>query len=159
MYLNTSTYNVYSATAANSWVYKCNIKGANATTTSEATTSAKGLMSAADKTKLNGIATGANNYSLPTASAQQKGGIKVGTGLSISSETMSVSYGTTSTTAAVGNDSRFGKVGVSEAEYRSEDPNPAISYYKLGLINSGQTDSGKLNDLSVTSANFVYNSE
>lgn len=29
MYLNTSTYNVYSATAANSWVYKCNIKGAN----------------------------------------------------------------------------------------------------------------------------------
>ena len=29
MYLNTSTYNVYSATAANKWVYKCNIKGAN----------------------------------------------------------------------------------------------------------------------------------
>jgi hypothetical protein len=28
MYLNTSTQNVYSATAANKWVYKCNIKGA-----------------------------------------------------------------------------------------------------------------------------------
>lgn len=31
MYLNTSTYNVYSATAANKWVYKCNIKGAAGT--------------------------------------------------------------------------------------------------------------------------------
>jgi hypothetical protein len=77
----------------------------------------------------------------------------------INSEKLSVSYGTSATTAAVGNDSRFGKVGVSEAEYRSEDPNPAISYYKLGLINSGQTDSDKVKDLSVTSANFVYNSE
>lgn len=28
MYLNTSTSNVYAATAANTWVYKCNIKGA-----------------------------------------------------------------------------------------------------------------------------------
>ena len=28
MYLNTSTYNVYKASAANSWIYVCNIKGA-----------------------------------------------------------------------------------------------------------------------------------
>lgn len=28
MYLNTSTANVYAATAVNTWVYKCNIKGA-----------------------------------------------------------------------------------------------------------------------------------
>lgn len=28
MYLNTSTYNVYRAAAANSWIYVCNIKGA-----------------------------------------------------------------------------------------------------------------------------------
>lgn len=46
------------------------------TTYSNATTSAAGLMSAADKTKLNGIATNANNYSLPTASDSTKGGIK-----------------------------------------------------------------------------------
>lgn len=98
-------------------------------------------------------------YTLPTASSTQKGGIKVGTGLSISSEKLSVSYGTSANTAAAGNDSRFGKVGVSEAEYRSEDPNPAISYYKLGLINSGQDESNKGNDLSVASANLVYNSE
>ena len=53
------------------------------TTYSNATTSADGLMSSADKTKLDGVATSANNYVLPTASASALGGIKIGTGLSI----------------------------------------------------------------------------
>ena len=53
------------------------------TTYSNATTSADGLMSSADKTKLDGVATSANNYSLPTASSSTLGGIKIGTGLSI----------------------------------------------------------------------------
>ena len=35
------------------------------------------------KTKLDGIASGANNYSLPTATASVLGGVKVGSGLSI----------------------------------------------------------------------------
>ena len=49
MYLNTSTYNVYKATAANTWGYVCNIKGkdgtngTNATTTAVVSTSANGL--------------------------------------------------------------------------------------------------------------------
>jgi len=43
MYLNTSTYNVYKATAANTWGYICNIKGTNATTTSVFDTSNNGL--------------------------------------------------------------------------------------------------------------------
>ena len=55
------------------------------TNISDATTSASGLMSSTDKTKLNGIETNANNYSLPTASANDLGGIKVGSGLSIDS--------------------------------------------------------------------------
>lgn len=59
------------------------------TTYSAATQSAQGLMSAADKTKLDGVATGANNYSLPTASSSTLGGIKVGTNLSISSGVLS----------------------------------------------------------------------
>lgn len=42
-----------------------------------ATTSAAGLMSAADKTKLNGIAAGANNYVLPTATSAAIGGVQV----------------------------------------------------------------------------------
>ena len=53
------------------------------TSYSNATTSAAGLMSSADKTKLDGVATSANNYTLPTASASTLGGIKIGTGLSI----------------------------------------------------------------------------
>lgn len=46
------------------------------TTYSAATTSTAGLMSAADKVKLNGIATGANKYTLPTASSSTLGGVK-----------------------------------------------------------------------------------
>lgn len=59
------------------------------TTYNNATTTTAGLMSTTDKTKLDGIASGANNYSLPTASSSTKGGIKVGTGLSISNEILS----------------------------------------------------------------------
>jgi hypothetical protein len=43
-----------------------------------ATTSAAGLMSAADKTKLNGIAASANNYTLPAASSGAIGGVRQG---------------------------------------------------------------------------------
>jgi hypothetical protein len=46
------------------------------TTYSTATTSANGLMSSVDKTKLDGIATGANKYTLPTASSSTLGGVK-----------------------------------------------------------------------------------
>lgn len=46
MYLNTSTYNVYSATAANSWVYKCNIKGATGSTGSSGTSAGFGTPTA-----------------------------------------------------------------------------------------------------------------
>ena len=63
------------------------VLSATDTTYSAATTSAAGLMSAADKTKLNGIATGANAYSLPIATASALGGIKVGTNLSINAST------------------------------------------------------------------------
>ncbi|SHL74061.1 hypothetical protein SAMN04488494_0617 [Xylanibacter ruminicola] len=52
----------------------------NNTTYSAATQSANGLMSAADKKKLDGIAAGANKYTytLPTATADVLGGIKIG---------------------------------------------------------------------------------
>ena len=48
------------------------------TTYSAATQSAAGLMSAADKKKLDGIATSANNYSLPLAASGTRGGIQIG---------------------------------------------------------------------------------
>lgn len=62
------------------------------TTYSDATTTTAGLMSAADKIKLNGIEDNANNYSLPTATTSSLGGIKVGFYLDISQDgTLSVS--------------------------------------------------------------------
>lgn len=42
-----------------------------------------------EKTKLAGIATGANNYTLPTASGTVLGGIKVGSNLTISNGVLS----------------------------------------------------------------------
>ena len=52
----------------------------------DATTTVSGMMSAADKEKLDGIADNANNYSLPSASASVKGGIKVGAGLEMAED-------------------------------------------------------------------------
>jgi len=51
-------------------------------------------------TKLSGIATSANNYSLPTASASTLGGIKVGTNLSIASGVLSSTDTNTTYTAS-----------------------------------------------------------
>lgn len=46
--------------------------------TAVATTTANGLMSSGDKTKLNGIANGANNYVLPRATMKVLGGVQLG---------------------------------------------------------------------------------
>lgn len=84
-------------------------------TYSEATTLSSGLMSSADKTKLNGIAANANYYTLPTASTDTKGGIKVGTGLSMNGDTLNctLSGGATgdSTTTLVLSNIQSGNVG------------------------------------------------
>src|SRR5574344_163385 len=48
-------------------------------------------MSSSDKSKLDNIATNANNYSLPTATATTLGGVKVGSNITNSSGTISLS--------------------------------------------------------------------
>lgn len=53
---------------------------------SAATNKTDGLMSAADKAKLDGIAAEANKYELPVAKADTLGGVKVGTGLSVTTD-------------------------------------------------------------------------
>ena len=53
--------------------------------TDTATTTADGLMSAADKGKLDGIAAGANKYTLPTASSSTLGGVKTSSTVTSSS--------------------------------------------------------------------------
>ena len=62
------------------------------TTYSAATQSAAGLMSATDKAKLDGIASGANKYTytLPTATSSTLGGVKVGSNITLSSGTISL---------------------------------------------------------------------
>ena len=52
----------------------------------KATRQFAGVMSAVDKNKLDGIADGANNYTLPIASATVLGGIKLGSGLTATSD-------------------------------------------------------------------------
>ena len=65
------------AAVAKSDITALGIPGSD-TTYSAATSSAAGLMSASDKSKLDGIAAGANNYTytLPTASGSTLGGVK-----------------------------------------------------------------------------------
>lgn len=73
------------------------------TTYNAATTSANGLMTSAMVIKLNGIAEGANKYSLPTASSSTLGGVKIGNNINISNGVISVptASGTTAGVAIV----------------------------------------------------------
>lgn len=70
------------------------------TTYSTATTSKNGLMSSTDKTKLDGIATGANNYTLPAATSSTLGGVKTGSNITNTSGTISLTKA--NVTAALG---------------------------------------------------------
>lgn len=58
--------------------YESNVDWSMISDIPAATTTQSGIMSAADKSKLNGIASGANNYTLPVATADTLGGIKTG---------------------------------------------------------------------------------
>ena len=87
-----------------------------------ATTSSAGLMSAVDKAKLDGISSGGGgSYTLPVASSSVLGGIKVGSGLSISDGVLSVpDLCTLSTAQTVTGDKTFtgkivGKTFLTEA--------------------------------------------
>ena len=70
------------------------------TTYGAATQSAAGLMSAADKKKLDNVAAGANAYSLPTATASVLGGVKTGSNITNSGGTISITKA--NVTAALG---------------------------------------------------------
>ena len=77
-------------------------KAASSHAHADATTSAAGFMSAADKTKLNGVATGANNYSHPTGDGNlhvpETGTTNNGKVLKAGSTAGSLSWGTLSYT-------------------------------------------------------------
>lgn len=71
-------------------VAKSDITGLGIASSDAATTNTAGLMSAADKTKLDGIAAGANKYTLPTASSSTLGGVKTGSNITNNSGTISL---------------------------------------------------------------------
>ncbi len=72
----------------------------NNTTHGVVTTAANGLMSAADKTKLDGVAAGANKYTLPAATASALGGVKVTTGNGLNNASGTISMAAASQSAA-----------------------------------------------------------
>lgn len=84
------------------------VLSAKDTTYSNASSSTAGLMSGTDKAKLDGIASGANNYSLPTASSSVLGGVKVGSNLSINSSGV---LSATNTTYSVATGSAWDALG------------------------------------------------
>lgn len=108
------------------------VLSAKDTTYSNASSSTAGLMSGTDKAKLDGIASGANNYSLPTASSSTLGGIKVGTNLSINSSGV---LSSTNTTYNVATSSSNGLM--SSADKSKLDGFGAASTYALKSEISG----------------------
>ena len=107
------------------------VDGTLASTTAlmRATSSVAGLMTANDKAKLDGIATGANNYTLPVASATALGGIKLGSGLSA----------TTDGTVSVSADVVAGSV-----EWNSIKNKPNVAILGTGITDATNANSGSI---------------
>ena len=136
------------------------VMSATDTTYSEATTSAAGLMSSSDKTKLNGIDDNANNYSLPTASTNTLGGVKVdGSTVTIDSNGVISSSGGGGGTTVVANPtgsatSDLEKLQVGTTIYgipsitgKADKVTSPTDGHFAGLNSSGNiTDSGKSAD-------------
>ena len=90
-----------------------------------ATQSAAGFLSSVDKTKLDGIATNANLYALPVATAAALGGVKQGSNVTIAADgTISTTAATTlSSTAALANGTAA--VGTSATAARADHVHPS----------------------------------
>jgi len=110
------------------------------------------IITSSERTKLAGIATSANNYSLPTASASTKGGFKVGSGLSMSGETLSApSSSVFVTSGSDGVKYTSGNVGIGGAAsanarlYLEDDSHEVLRIYKKGAESYGSETDGPSN--------------
>lgn len=109
------------------------------TTYSVATTTANGLMASADKTKLDGIAAGANNYTLPTATASVLGGVKVGSNITNTGGTISLTKD--NVTNALGYTPPSSATTVTKTEFTASSANWGTlsdGYYPFTLAASGK---------------------
>lgn len=105
-----------------------------------ATGSSAGLMSADDKTKLDGIAAGANKYVLPVASSSALGGVKSGGDISVdNSGNVTVNSTTTVTNVPVATSSKVGGVKAGPDIVVSGDGSVVVNnsiipkMYKMGV--------------------------
>lgn len=127
------------------------------TTYGAASQSANGLMSAADKKKLDGIASGANNYtySLPTASGTVLGGVKTGSNITNTSGVISLTKA--NVTSALGytpptTNTTYGNATTSASGLMSSGDKS-----KLDGIASGANKTIVDSSLSASSTNPVQN--
>ena len=127
------------------------------TTYGDATTSAHGLMSAADKKKLDGIANGANNftYSLPTASATVLGGVKTGSNITNTGGMLSLTKA--NVTSALGYTPPTTNTTYGNATTSSSGLMSSSDKSKLNGIASGANKTVVDGSLSATSTNPVQN--
>ncbi len=116
-----------------------------------ATTTAMGLLSAADKTKLDGIAEGANKYVLPTATTTTLGGVKVDAALSSTStnpvQNKAVNTAITSHTGNTNNPHGVTKaqVGLGNVENtKLSEWNGSTNIKALGTITTGVWNGTKI---------------
>lgn len=112
-------------------------KAASSHTHSSATASSAGFMSTSDKSKLDGIASSANNYSLPSATSSVLGGVKVGSGISVSSGTISVSAATTSASGLMSASDKSKLNGISESANNYSLPTATSSVLGGVKVGSG----------------------
>lgn len=127
------------------------------TTYGNASQSANGLMSAADKKKLDGIANGANNftYSLPTASATVLGGVKTGSNITNTGGVLSLTKA--NVTSALGYTPPTTNTTYGNATTSSSGLMSSSDKSKLDGIASGANKTVVDGSLSATSTNPVQN--
>lgn len=110
----------------------------------KATTSADGLMSSIDKSKLDDIAAGANNYTLPTATASTLGGVKIGSGLTVTNGILSATGGGVADSVAwtnVTGKPAFSTVATSGSynDLANKPAIPAVANATVTITQAGQT--------------------
>lgn len=127
------------------------------TTYGAASQSANGLMSAADKKKLDGIASGANNftYSLPTASATVLGGVKTGSNITNTSGVLSLTKA--NVTSALGYTPPTTNTTYGNATTSSSGLMSSSDKSKLNGIASGANKTVVDSTISQSSTNPVQN--
>lgn len=111
-----------------------------------ATSDTDGKMSAAMAAKLNGISEGANNYTLPAATASVLGGVKIGSNININSDVISVNNASTTQKGVVQ------LIDSSVTEDYTKAPTAAAMKRTWALASSKQNPETTLSGYGITDA-------